>query len=151
MLAHFCLVANCPSFNDNKPYHPLCHSPWPYLPLSTRNNKQEFPSACMSTGFRNPCAALLWKFWHNLPYRRPVELVRLELLGRESRSASTTPRERWGLLRGLHDISRHSKAVFGAPSCGRSRSALPTSLASASNNSNNYSGTPSRCTRIRGR
>ena len=50
MLAHFCLVANCPSFNDNKPYHPPCHSPWPRTSLSDRNNKQEISLACLSTG-----------------------------------------------------------------------------------------------------
>ena len=46
MLANFCLVANCPSFNDNKPYYLLWHSPQPRTPLSNRNNKQE--SLCLS-------------------------------------------------------------------------------------------------------
>ena len=47
------------------------------------------------------------------------------------------------------DLSRHSKAVFGAPSCGRSQPRPPPSPLSASNRSSNNSGTQFRRTRIK--
>ena len=82
---------------------------------------------------------------------KTLDLVRVEPLGRESHSAPSSPSERQGVAQDRGDLSCHSKAVFGAPSCGRSQPALPNSLAFTSNNSNNYSRTQSRCTRIRGR
>ena len=138
------LVANCPSYNDSMATQSLQHS----SPFTTTNRKSHWP-VCPQD--RRPWTIICWQNGPTLPYRRPTDLVQLTGLIRESPPAPSSHQERWGLLRGLADISRHSKAVFGAPSCGRSQSALPTSLAFASNNSNNYSGTQSRCTRIRGR
>ena len=151
MPATFCLVANCPSCNDNQP---TIHSGNPSASRSSIQPQQQTGISflvCPQALGSGPHAVLCGRNWHNLPYRRPVELVRSEYLGREIYSAPTSHSERWGIAHERGDLRRHSKAVFGAPSCRRSQSALPTQLAFASNNSNNYSGTRSRCTRIRGR
>ena len=132
MLANLCLVANCPSFNDNKPYHPLCHSPWPRTSLSDRNNKQEFPFACLSTSFgtRALCCPLSDEL-AQFASSKTCRAGRSEYLGRENHSVPPPHQERRGFAHGLEDLSRPSKMLFGAPSCGCSHPHLPTQLSSA--------------------